>query len=287
MVWDAATGKELRKLPQLRDFNANIRFSPDGRILAVCSAEQPVRLWELASGMSRLEITGHAGPIKCLAFSPDGRRFATGSDDTTILLWDLSALLLSGQPVMASLTSKDLDMLWAELSGDAPAAGRAVARLEGFPKQAVPFLLGRLNPVDTKQLEKLIDKLDELFDRSGESYRAKPSSGARNDGVRRISTASSEHPGASGERDRSDPEPSSSSPSPGGSGSDWNTGSTETGPGPCPGVNRGRIDDRGQGNAGPHGTKSSGWLRKDGDFTAPSVGIAVGRASGGGCCSWK
>ncbi len=160
-IWDTATGKELRQLPHPRGYAVRFGFSPDCRTLAVSSDEEPLRLWEIASGESRLEVSGHAGPIKVFAYSPEGRFFATGSDDTTALFWDLHALSLAGTAGVAELTPKSLDKLWTDLCGDAPAAYKAVARLSEFPKETIVFLGGRLRPVEVKQLDKLIAKLDD------------------------------------------------------------------------------------------------------------------------------
>jgi dipeptidyl aminopeptidase/acylaminoacyl peptidase len=162
-VWDTTTGKQLRTIPCPRGFPTSMRFSPDGRTLVATNAQQqePVRLLEIATGQLRLEVSGHAGAVKGFAFSPDGRLFATGSDDTTALLWDLRALSLAGSPAIAELTPKTLDILWTNLSGDSPAAYKAVARLSGFPKETVAFLGSRLSPVEAKELDKLIVKLDD------------------------------------------------------------------------------------------------------------------------------
>jgi WD40 repeat protein len=160
-VWDTTSGKQIRSIPCPRGFPTRMSFTSDGRTLVVTHVEGSVSLLEIATGQSRLEVSGHAGPVKGFAFSPDGRLFATGSDDTTALVWDLRALALARSPAVAELTPKTLDTLWTDLSGDAPTAYKAVARLSGFPKESVAFLGSRLGPVETKQLDKLIAKLDD------------------------------------------------------------------------------------------------------------------------------
>jgi WD40 repeat protein len=161
LVLETNTGKQFRELPYPSGTQKSVGFSPDGRTLAVSSDQEPLRLWEIASGQARLEVSGHAGPVQCFAFSPDGRFLATGSDDTTALLWDPHTLALGKSPNIAQPTPKLLDTLWSELFGDAPVAYRAVARLSGFPKETVVLLGGRLSSAEAKPLDKLIAKLDD------------------------------------------------------------------------------------------------------------------------------
>jgi WD40 repeat protein len=86
---DGRTGKRRQMLDRTAECHV-AAFSPDGRVLAIGSAEDgSVQLWETVSGRKRRTFTGHGQPIRSMAFSADGRRLATGSDDTTVLIWDM------------------------------------------------------------------------------------------------------------------------------------------------------------------------------------------------------
>jgi len=76
---------------QLGSHPASVRqvvFSPDGRLLATITTEEPiVRLWDRASGALLATLTGHSDPLNGIAFSPDGRTLASGGPDGYVGLW--------------------------------------------------------------------------------------------------------------------------------------------------------------------------------------------------------
>ena len=69
--------------------NNGIAFSPDGTLLAVCSAHH-VEIIDARGGRVLRLIRGHAGMVSDVAFSPDGRVIVTGSYDGTARTWEVA-----------------------------------------------------------------------------------------------------------------------------------------------------------------------------------------------------
>jgi WD40 repeat protein len=67
--------------------NHGIGFSPDGALLAVCSAHH-VEVIAARSGRVLRLIRGHAGTVADAAFSPDGTLVVSGSLDETARVWE-------------------------------------------------------------------------------------------------------------------------------------------------------------------------------------------------------
>jgi len=71
---------------------ADVRFSPDGKYLAVATS-LGVELRDPATLELVRFLQGHTGPVTSVAFSPDGKLLATGSWDGTVLIWDVEQIL--------------------------------------------------------------------------------------------------------------------------------------------------------------------------------------------------
>ena len=68
----------------------DLAFSPDSRLLAIPSADNEIRVWDLPTNRVVLILRGHSARVLAVAFSPDGRRLASTSEDGTVRVWDLA-----------------------------------------------------------------------------------------------------------------------------------------------------------------------------------------------------
>jgi RNA polymerase sigma factor (sigma-70 family) len=112
-LWDAVSGKELRRLVGHADPVTGLTFSPDGKLLAsrggsIAFNDNSIRLWDVASGkevrrfgretLKPLPTRSHYGSTSwafAVVFSPDGKFLASGAGDTenndgTVRLWDVA-----------------------------------------------------------------------------------------------------------------------------------------------------------------------------------------------------
>jgi len=126
-IWDLATGKTVRSIPnpgellafdfspdgktfmfnnwqgttmtvgrldipalrvfQAPDFIIYRQFSPDGKLIATTHSNGEIRLWNLSTGDAQV-LKGHQGPAQWADFSPDGSQLASCGADHSVRLWD-------------------------------------------------------------------------------------------------------------------------------------------------------------------------------------------------------
>ena len=82
--------KQISVLKGHRRGVASVKFSPDGKHIASCSADATIRVWDTFTGKLIHTLEGHLAGISTIAWSPDSKTLASGSDDKSIRLWDTS-----------------------------------------------------------------------------------------------------------------------------------------------------------------------------------------------------
>ncbi len=72
----------------------SVALSPDGKILASGSHDEPIMLWDVASGRLLCTFEGNIEYVNDIVFSPDGMTLSSGSGDDIIRIWDLTTCKL-------------------------------------------------------------------------------------------------------------------------------------------------------------------------------------------------
>ena len=95
ILWDASTGREVRRFEGHKFHVTTVAFSPDSRFVLTGGGnkylegdDRSARLWDITTGEEIRQFIGHTAGIWAVAFSPDGRFILTGSSDKSARLWD-------------------------------------------------------------------------------------------------------------------------------------------------------------------------------------------------------
>ncbi|MDF5731846.1 MAG: hypothetical protein PUP92_28530 [Rhizonema sp. PD38] len=94
-LWNASTGKEEFALKSKERYTS-WAFSPNGKLLALATDDNRVKLWDMAKAQVITTFEGHTDSVLSIAFSPDGKTLVTGSADETVKLWNI----LTGQELL-------------------------------------------------------------------------------------------------------------------------------------------------------------------------------------------
>lgn len=143
-LWEAATGREIRRFAGHTEQVNAVAFSPDGRLVLTGSGhsglDNTARLWEAATGKEVRRFSGHTNQVMAVAFSPDGRSVVTGGMDDTARVWDVAtgqeALKMNWYMVTSVAFSPDGRLIAAGSRGKIASlwdatTGKEARRLEG------------------------------------------------------------------------------------------------------------------------------------------------------------
>ncbi|KAF7971793.1 hypothetical protein HWV62_19927 [Athelia sp. TMB] len=99
-IWDVGTGGAVgASLEGHRDQINCVVYSPDGTLIASCSMDNTIRLWNVETRQAVGVLEGHINAVVSVAFSPDGAHLVSGSEDKTIRVWNVKAGKPAGAPL--------------------------------------------------------------------------------------------------------------------------------------------------------------------------------------------
>lgn len=92
-IWDCDNGDLERTLKGHTDAVQDLAFDPSGRILASCSADLSIKLWDFQSNYSCIRtLHGHDHNVSSITFLPPAGDFlASCSRDKTVKLWEVAS----------------------------------------------------------------------------------------------------------------------------------------------------------------------------------------------------
>ncbi|MGA2079208.1 MAG: caspase family protein [Holophaga sp.] len=91
ILWDVASGRQIRTFLGHSGPVEAVAFSPDGRSALSGSDDGTLKLWDLATGQELRTFRGHTAGVTTVAFSANGRLALSGSKDQTLKLWDVAS----------------------------------------------------------------------------------------------------------------------------------------------------------------------------------------------------
>ena len=90
-LWDAAGGKEVRRIETDRGAVESAVFSPDGKTLALAAGVGTVQFWDPAAGALLRTIQGRRSYNLSLTFAPDGKTLYAAGGDGKIQAWEVES----------------------------------------------------------------------------------------------------------------------------------------------------------------------------------------------------
>ena len=124
-IWNSVSLEHLTTVTQ-PDWVTCATFSHNEKLLATCSKDELVRLWDTSSWQELSALAGHESEIRMVSFSPDDKFLASGALDQTIRIWDCNT---RHQVQVFYAASGIWGLAWHPVLSDLLTAGDAVGYL--------------------------------------------------------------------------------------------------------------------------------------------------------------
>jgi len=86
-VWDARTGKTIRKYTGHANWVFAVAWSSDSTRIASGSVDTTVHVWDAVTGVRTTSYQGHSAAVHGVAWLPGGEVIASGGDDHSVRIW--------------------------------------------------------------------------------------------------------------------------------------------------------------------------------------------------------
>ena len=84
------TQKLINTLLAHKDSISQIKYSPDGKMIASASWDKTIKLWNVDTGELINTLIGHEEGVNSIAFSSNNKVLISGSEDKTIKIWNIA-----------------------------------------------------------------------------------------------------------------------------------------------------------------------------------------------------
>lgn len=89
-LWSPETDrKSLCRMTGHQQLINDVKFSPDGRLIASASFDKSIKLWDGKTGKYVTSLRGHVKAVYQISWSADNRLLVSGSADSTLKVWDV------------------------------------------------------------------------------------------------------------------------------------------------------------------------------------------------------
>jgi WD40 repeat protein len=89
-VWDAQSGDLIYTLGPNPGRAWGLSFSPDNKLLAASGFDGFIKVWDMATGQEKTNMTGKTSTVASLIFTADGQQLITGGVDSASI-WDVES----------------------------------------------------------------------------------------------------------------------------------------------------------------------------------------------------